>query len=320
MTPINPKKILITWWGALERGGETAGDLMAVIGVSKEIEKTDLSYEIASIYPYEGLKAIVNWREINALDYSVLVFVCGPLIADSEPFQELIKKFSHCKTIAVGVSILPKTSLSYFNKFDYILARDGIEETYFDVALAQAPNTQNTIKQFRHREGERPLSIGLCFRGLQREYMEENCLSNKVEDIVLSYIKSRAYHFKFIDTKLNDSCRNPYEIYNYFSNIDIIVTTRLHGSLFCIGNRTPFIAIDQVKGGAKLSYQLNKLKYPLIIKAEELDYEKIDNLFIVAINDNIIADTLSNARKMAIFYVENTLNIFIKTLYEAINE
>ena len=315
----NPKKFLVTWWGSLERGGETAGDLLAVLAVVKELEKANFNYDVASIYHYKELRNIVDWRDVNASDYNVLIFVCGPLIADSQPFQELMRRFSHCRTIAVGVSILPKSSPSYFNLFQITLARDGLDKTYFDIALSQTSDFYNNSKNFREERESSPL-IGLCFRGAQREYMNENCLSTKIEDTVDDYIKFNQYNFEYIDTKLNDTCRNPYEIYNLFSKYDVVVTTRLHGALFCIGNCTPFIAIDQIIGGAKLSSLFNKLEYPFVYRGEDINRKKIEEIFNPLLNKENVYEILLRTREVAIHNSIQTLNSFSKIIHEVANE
>lgn len=131
------KKALVTWWGSFQGGGETAGDLFSFGSVVKILKELPFEVHVSSRLQYRNINLKhVNWEEVNAHDYSILVFVCGPLIK-TEKFELLIKRFSHCKKIAVGVSILPTTSDNYFNPFNRVFARDHsiMPGDSFDLAL-----------------------------------------------------------------------------------------------------------------------------------------------------------------------------------------
>jgi hypothetical protein len=50
-----------------------------------------------------------------------------------------------------------------------------------------------------------------------------------------------------------------------------VATTRLHGSLYSLAAGRAPIAIDQVRGGAKVGAALELIRWPLWFRAEEAD-------------------------------------------------
>lgn len=293
------KKILLTWWGTLDNGGETAGDLLSVIAISKELCKLGLSHDAATRFPYKGLENPVRWEDIDAVDYDKLVFICGPIIYENDSFCRLLEKFDHCKKIAVGVSGLADTFGDATVNFDKILSRDGFDNhTHnIDLSLNQLPYNSGRFLIKEQKSGK--LTLGLCLRGKQREYGKENCLSDKVDEIIDKLKSNSDFDIKIIDTKLSPSQSNPMDIYHQFGGCDLIITTRLHGSLLALAHATPFIAIDQIKGGAKVGKQLSLIDWPYSFSADNIDEGK----FIMAINeltsDNFPKQVMEKCRSLA---------------------
>ena len=169
------KRVLLTWWGSLERGGETIGDLYAVGRVAATLRKRRHCVQIASQSDYELGRAnhihAFDWRAVDPSDIDLLIFVCGPLIPEFEFFQQLANRFASRRSIALAVSILPHGVIP----FDVTLARDGTNNAYGDFAFDPL--------EFPQQTGEFSTGPGLCLRGHQREYGEERCLHEPAEDI-----------------------------------------------------------------------------------------------------------------------------------------
>lgn len=308
------KKILVMWWGAIPGGGETAGDLISVVNVLKGLKSASIEVDISSIYPYPVLgENFVDWQTVNPASYTTLLFVCGPIIGN-DYVRHLISRFAFCKKIAIGVSILPETSERYYNPFDVVFERDGLvkqnKNRFFDLTLALLEDS--CIPKEMNNEKEK---IGICLRKKQREYGVENCLSEKIDDILEAVLAKSNYEIVEIDTRLNDSCRDPIQIYEKFSTCRLIITTRLHGSLFCIGNLIPFIAIDQIKGGAKLSSVMKNTGWKYSFLAENIT-EKNLKIFIEELltKENEYKKALSLIRKNSIKKSEYTLNCLLESI------
>jgi len=307
-------KILVMWWGAIPGGGETAGDLISVINVLKCLKSASIEADISSLYPYPVLgEDFVDWQTVNPAFYSTLLFVCGPIIGN-DYFRHLISRFVSCKKIAIGVSILPEASEKYYNPFDVIFERDGIvkenSSQFFDLTLSSLQDLRTPKKTNQKKE-----KIGICLRKKQREYGVENCLSEKIDNMLNIVLAESNYKIIEIDTKLNEVCRDPIKIYQSFADCCLIITTRLHGSLFCIGNLTPFIAIDQIKGGAKLSSVMKNTGWTHSFLAEDLTEGTLKSLIEDLLSKkNEYQKILSVIRENTVKKSQHTLNCLLETI------
>ena len=314
---MNDRKTLVTWWGSLQGGGETAGDLLSVMSVCRELDKLKFPYDVASRYNYEVLKKQVDWLNIDPNKYDQLVFVCGPIIFENSSFRQLLEKFQHCKKIALGVSGVPSNSQFPSLNFDKYLSRDGYDgyPNSLDLAL-------NSLKdlhvQSTSSQSNKPV-LGLCLRGSQREYGQGNCLSNNVQIMIDGVVD----HFKFstqnIDTKLSEN-QSPFEAYDKLGASDIIITTRLHGALLSLARGIPFIAIDQIKNGAKVSQQLQLVDWPFVFQVDEIDCKKLIEIINKIFNSRTIRNNLLRARANAFNSAKESLSRGISMLTESKNE
>ncbi|MDQ0773489.1 polysaccharide pyruvyl transferase WcaK-like protein [Streptomyces aurantiacus] len=57
---------------------------------------------------------------------------------------------------------------------------------------------------------------------------------------------------------------------------DLVLTTRLHGLVLALRTGTPVLAVDPVRGGAKLSAQAGALRWPALLGAEQLSHASLD--------------------------------------------
>lgn len=266
-------KIIIAWWGALEGGGPTAGDVLSVRAVENLFLEKQCLIDIAvldkSKFCTDFFSNAVDWHTVDSRCYDVLLFVCGPIIKNSESLQELLKKFENCTRIAVGVTILPKFSSDYWNPFDICLARDGLPDISYDVALAFP------LQKFQKKSFKEDRRLGLCLRGNQREYGLDSCLHHQAEILCRNLIKQLNYKVFTLETRLDRTHLNTDSIDRSFERMNIVVTTRLHGALLALRHGVPVLALDQIVGGGKLSSVLKNLGWRYVFRVEETSVEML---------------------------------------------
>jgi polysaccharide pyruvyl transferase WcaK-like protein len=67
--------------------------------------------------------------------------------------------------------------------------------------------------------------------------------------------------------------RNPAEVESLIARMDVVLTTRLHGTVLALKNGVRAIAIDPIAGGAKIQRQTATIGWPLCINADSLTEE-----------------------------------------------
>jgi len=299
------KKIFIGWWGSIKNGGETIGDLFAVDAVVSKLYNYDIT--IGSFINYDLIKKYsINPLNLNPLNFDIFIFVCGPLIKESKQLNNLINSFQNSIKIAVGVSVLKNELMS----FDYILPRDSTYgDTFFDVALS-SPYLKTLKKKY---QGIDKKYVGLCLRGFQREYGNENCLNEKVDNIINKFLDLKTNKLLILDTRLDRIDFDYSTAYLNFHRCKFIITTRLHGTLLSINSNTAFVSIDQIKGGAKVYNLRKELNCNFIYKVNQLEgCELLDSYNNITKIDN--DNELLKFQKTALLRSENTLKKMIEII------
>jgi polysaccharide pyruvyl transferase WcaK-like protein len=67
--------------------------------------------------------------------------------------------------------------------------------------------------------------------------------------------------------------RNPAEVESLIARMDVVLTTRLHGTVLALKNGVRAIAIDPIAGGAKIQRQTATIGWPLCINADSVTDE-----------------------------------------------
>jgi|TARA_B100000315_G_C14521773_1_gene561906 hypothetical protein len=269
-------KALICGWFSFEGGGSTAGDWMAMQVLCRWLEEFGIDYDIAEepTIRTEG----VEWRKINPDQYEYLIYVCGPIIKNSQSQAELFRRFQgNAKLVGINVSMLSNGEGLEWNPFDVVVARDGIGTGFPDMAFASQPKIL-------------PI-IGLILRGHQREYLAENCLHEQAEAYFSRLIDNFPCLVISIDTKTPNNrygLRTLEEIETLISKMDVVLTTRLHGAVIALKNGVPSIAIDQIRSGAKVYAGLTTIGWPLVFKVDELkDGDKLKTALKYALSPEV---------------------------------
>jgi hypothetical protein len=242
------KRILIVWWGSSRGGAPTIGDYLAVSNVVEALNARGAQVEVAAHRPFDchGVP-VVNWWRASPLRYRSVVFVCGPL-SDELYFRLLFSKFYLARKVAVGVSVVDRKQL-VVRLLNEIVARDGLEESYFDLALAGELAASPTKRS----------DVVICLRGYQTEYGNEACHSERLDRVLCNVAERLGLPVRMVSTIVDPESNSIAAINQLFANAKIVLTTRLHGALLSLQHKVPFVAVDQIEGGAKLSAVIGRL-------------------------------------------------------------
>jgi hypothetical protein len=252
--------VLVSGWFSFEQMGASAGDLFARDVVCDWLREIDREVDVALAPPFEGG---VDWQAVDPAVYSHVVFVCGP-IGNGPPVDEFLLRFASCRMVGVNLTMLQP--LEEWNPFELLLERDSSRTARPDlVFLSEVPRV--------------PV-VGLVLIDAQPEYQRDR--RESADEVIAAFIASREMAVVRIDTRLDENrtgLRTAAEIESLIARMDLVITTRLHGTVLSIKNGVPVIAIDAVEGGAKITRQVRTLDWPVFIRAEELDIDSLARAF-----------------------------------------
>lgn len=290
------QKILISGWFSFDLPYNTAGDILARETAIKWATESGFICDIAVPKPKANNEVFAD--KANQKDYVAIVFVCGPLT--SSHIIPFISRFKNIKKIALNVSIIETHDLS--KEFDIIIPRDSISITNPDISL------ESTVDKV-------PV-IGLIYVGNQKEYptqrhdLVEELVNNVVEEMDLAIVR--------IDTKLPNNefgLTSISQVESVISAMDIVITTRLHGSLLSLRNGVPVISIDPVPNGAKVLAQMRNIGWPLAYPINKLNKKKLKKLIRLALSKESKNNTQATSKK-AKFNLLKVKKLFQKHLKE----
>lgn len=255
-------KILIAGWFSRKTKGTTIGDLLSIEILVDWCNDWGIEYDIAdNTGTYENS---VDWIIQNPSNYSVVVYLTGPMIAGSRFQSELIERFKpHAKIVGLNVSLI-NNGESIWNPFDTVFIRDSPNEARADLVFLGKP--------------KKTILVGVVMRGKQSEYIGKHVYNNEVKHWFDTLIKEENYAAIYFDTDIGNIGINLYEerdLEILFSKLDLILTTRLHAAVLALKSHVPVIAVDQVENGAKLSRVLKSVSWPYTYIANLNSYEEI---------------------------------------------
>jgi len=256
-------RILVAGWFSFEDMGATAGDIIARETICQWLNEAGVKWEVADCckFPFEGG---VSWRQVNPNNYTDLLFVCGPF-GNGWPVTELLQHFSNCRLIGINLSLME--SLAVWNPFSLLIERDSSRKNNPDLTFAGKPPVV-------------PVA-GVILSHKQKEYGARSLHGSanaSIEKLLSSVEAARVT----IDTSLLNNeggLRTAGEIESLIAKMDIVITTRLHGTVLAIKNGIPVIPIDPIEGGAKISQQVTALSWPLLFNAASIDETKLTEAF-----------------------------------------
>lgn len=255
-------RTLVVGWFSFENMGATAGDLYARDLVHQWLAAAGIPCDVAQAPPFEGG---VDWREVSPADYSQIVFVCGPF-GNGPPLVEFLDRFQGVRLVGLNLSMLQ--SLDDWNPFEVLFERDSSRTERADMCfLADAPSV--------------PV-IGVCLANLPSEY-KSKAHPTEVNQAILDFLESKHGARVTIDTRLDvpnkAGLRTAQEVDSLFQRMDVVLTSRLHGTVLSLKNGVPVVSVDPVAGGGKISHQARVLGWPAVIPLEELSTETLNRAY-----------------------------------------
>lgn len=258
------RKVLVAGWFSFVDGSATAGDLLTRDLTCEWLESAGYAYDVALAAPFEGG---VDLQLVDPAQYSHVVFVCGPF-RQGKLEAILLSRFRHCRLI--GLNLTMRVPLEEWNPFDLLIERDSTVRTNADMA-------------FLSRHPLVPV-VGVCLV----EY-HEGGLTQLANAAIKRLVASREMAIVPIDTRLDiwsKGHRTPAEVESTLARMDVVITTRLHGTVLALKNGVPAISIDVTPGGAKLRRQAEKIGWPMVFHADSLTDEALDSALTFCLSES----------------------------------
>jgi len=254
-------KTLVAGWFSFELMGASAGDLLARDVACEWLRDAGHRFDIALAPPFAGG---VDWRTVDPGTYDKVVFVCGPF-GNGPPLTEFLERFAGCRLVGLNLTMLEP--LAAWNPFDLLIERDSSARTHPDMALLS--------------EGPRVPVVGVVLIDAQPEYKVRD-RHREANDALLRLAASRDVAAVRIDTRLDENCtglRTAAQVESLIARTDMVLTTRLHGTVLALKNGVPALAVDPVAGGAKIKRQAETLGWPVVFVADALEERAIADAF-----------------------------------------
>jgi len=260
-------KVLLAGWFSFEQMGATAGDLLCRDHAHNWLHDAGVDHQVAVAHPFtDG----VDWRTLNPSEYTHLIFVCGPF-GNGPPVDEMLEAFAHCTMVGLNLSMLQ--NLDEWDPFELLIERDSSRTTNPDmVFLTEQPPVPVIGVVLVHPQGE------YGDRGMHQE-------ANELIERVLS---KREASLVRIDTRLDENStglRTPGEVESLIARMDAVITTRLHGLVMAIKNGVPAVAVDPIRGGAKIIRQAESIGWPYVLAAESADEVRLHEWLDLCLRD-----------------------------------
>lgn len=237
-------RTLVAGWFSFAGMGATAGDLLARDVVCGWLREAGVPHDVALDPPFAGG---VDWRAVDPGAYDRVVFVCGPC-GEGWPLTEFLPRFAGRRLIGLDVSMLDP--LERWNPFDLLLERDSSRTARPDLALlSEAPLARVAGRVLVHRQDE---------YGDRAAHAEADAL-------VDGLLAGAGLAVVPIDTRLDRNATGlvtAAQVEALIARVDVVVTTRLHGLVLALKHGVPAVAVDPVRGGAKVRRQAEALGWP----------------------------------------------------------
>lgn len=259
------RRVLLLWWGAFPEGGDTVGDYHSVRNLADALAARGLSCDVMSGAGLDfGPHRVVPFMGAGPA-YAAAAFVCGPFVPRAR-IRKLLKPLARVPKAGLAISVIGprRDTLAWF---DAMIERDSDDTVNFDLSLAGAEPPPRPLDAAGRR-------LSICLRGRQKEYGKAANLSEVADAAIVGAASAVEPDFQRIDTVLSPS--NPIELVErQIAGTSLLMTTRLHASLFALFYRVPFIALDQVKGSAKVTRLLRRTGWEHIHPADAFDAEQL---------------------------------------------
>lgn len=252
-------RVLVAGWFSFEQMGATAGDLHARDVACRWLRDAGRSFDVATAPPFTGG---IEWRSADPAAYSHVLFVCGPF-GNGPPLTELLERFRHCRLVGLNLSMLQP--LEEWDPFTKLIERDSSRTSRPDISLLS----------------EEPLVpvTGVVLVHPQNEYKDAR--HDAVNSAIRKLLETKETAIVDVDTRLDANgtgLRTPAEVESLISKMDVVVTTRLHGTVFALKHGVPPVVVDPIAGGAKVARQARTLGWPHLV-ADAFTHEDLERAF-----------------------------------------
>jgi hypothetical protein len=269
-------RVLVTGWFSFDEVIATIGDELGADVVVGWLSELGIEHDVAWA-PYLGRGS--HWRDLDAADYTHLVFVSGPLM-DMPLLQELTGAFAHAQRWAVNVSVVPDDARPLFHQ---VWERDAPGVARPDLAIATTTPDVPVV--------------AVAFAPAQEEYGTRSQAA-QVRATIEGWLGARGMPWFELDMDLYDKPyeRFPAQVEALVRRADVVVSMRLHALVLGLAHGVPVIACDAVVGGAKVSAQAAALGWPVVLRAGEVDPVTLDAALEHALSGTLGAE-LAEARR-----------------------
>lgn len=259
-------RVLITGWFSFEEVVATIGDQAGAEAMRERLTAAGARCDVA-LAPYLG--AGVDWRTVDPNDYELLVFTTGPL-TDDPLIGTLLDRFAGCRRWAVNVSVISEAMRA---RFDRVWPRDhGTETVRPDLAFAG--------------DGRLRPVLAVTYTPVQPEYQHGR--HEQVSRTVREWLEARQHSAIELDMDLYAHGRYPraaQQVESIIARCDVVVSMRLHGSVFALKHGRPVIALDPVATGGKVQRQMDCVGWPCVLLPERVSAATLDDALAFCLSD-----------------------------------
>jgi hypothetical protein len=252
------QRALVAGHFSIPGGGGTFGDVEAQEMVCEWLSEAGIEFDVAANIE-DGVKG-PKLVDIDPAEYGIFIFVCGPWYPHKKIPSMLLKKFAHCLKIGINLTTYEAGNAG----FDYLLARNSLQENRADLAFAKK---QAYLPVVGVLLVERQAAYGFRQRHLYvKKIFDEYLATSQVVPI-------------WLDTVIDHNkvgLKSGREFESLIRKVDILITNRLHGLVLGLKNSVRVVAVDSIAGGGKVTAQAKALGWPMLISVEELSVEKLD--------------------------------------------
>lgn len=250
-------KALVVGCFSIKGGDATAGDLLAAELVCDWLEHVGCPYDFAVDPPFQGG---IDLRLADPKNYSHIIYVCGPFGKKAWEL-DFLARFAGCRTIGINLTMLEP--LDKWNPFNILVERDS--------SVCARPDIT-----FLSRRELVPV-VGVCLVEPYGAPFEEVAYA-----AINRLVASREISVVEIDTRLDKNrtgFRSPAEIESILARMDMVVTTRLHGTVLSLKNGIPTLSIDPGGDSLKIKRQAETIGWPVVFTADKMTDEALQEAF-----------------------------------------
>jgi hypothetical protein len=254
-------RTLVVGWFSFNEMGASAGDLMACELACEWLKVAGRPYDVAWAPPFTGG---VDWTKVDPHTYSDVIFVCGPF-GNGWPITDFLPRFAGSRLIGLDLTMLEP--LTTWNPFALLWERDSSRTTRPDISFF----------------ADRPLVpvAGLVLIDTQPEY-GTNDAHQRANDALRRLAASRGVAAVSIDTRLDTNTTGLHsaaEVESLIARMDLVLTTRLHGTVLALKNGVPALAVDSVVGGGKITRQAEVVGWPCLLQVGSFTDAELEQAF-----------------------------------------